>query len=135
MSLKMGHLMSDKSNESEIRSKILSQFMKKWDADDAEKRVALLEEVIPSLWDYTKLHNQRVDIKVHPEHLEYYVSQLQPKVRAIVEHVSTAVINKVYKSATCDERIAKIIKLVNIMDHRASSLKSGHAPKADLMDI
>jgi hypothetical protein len=126
---------TSKNDESEIRSKILSQFTKKWSAEEAEKRVTLLEEVISSLWEHAKTNNQRVDIKVHPEHLDYYVSQLQPKVRAVIEHVGTKVIARICKSATHDERIAKVIKLINIMDHRANALKSGHAPTTDLMDI
>lgn len=127
--------MTEDVNEAEIRSRILVQFMKKWSPDDAERRVSLLEEVIPSLWDHVKLHNQRVDIKVHPEHLEHYVAQLQPKVRAVIEHVGPTVIDKVCSSVTADERIAKVVKLINIMDDRASALKSGEAPTTDPSDI
>ena len=127
--------MTEDMNEAEIRSRILVQFMKRWSSDDAERRVSLLEEVIPSLWGHVKTHNQRVDIKVHPEHLEHYVSQLQPKVRAVIEHVGPTVIDKICSSATADERIAKVVRLVNIMDDRASALKSGQAPTTDPLDI
>lgn len=106
-----------------IRAHILSQFAVKWGAKEAERRVALLEEVISRIPEYASLNNQRVDIKVHPEHLEFYISQLQPRVRGIIEHVGKSVIDKICDSHTPDERIAKIIRLVNMMDKRAAAAK------------
>ena len=118
--------MSDEApdpTEAEIRERILAQFTLKWGAKEGERRTALLEEVIPGIPEYAKLNNARVDIAVHPEHLEFYIAQLQPKVRAIIEHASTKVIDKVCDSRTTDERIAKVVRLINMMDERALAAK------------
>lgn len=111
------------NDENELRAKILAQFSAKWGQEEGERRVGLLEEAIPRIPEYAKLHNQRVDIKVHPEHLEHYIMYLQPRVRAILEHASKGVIDKVCDSLTEDERLAKIIRLVNLMDERAEERK------------
>jgi len=112
--------MADEVNEVEVRNKILGQFKTKWDDKEAERRVALLEMAVPRLYEYAQLHNQRVDIKVHPEHLEHYVGYLQPRVRAILEHAGKAVIDKICDSHSEDERLAKIMRVVNLMDERAT---------------
>lgn len=104
-----------------VRAKILADFSTKWGPEEGERRVALLEEAIPRIPEYAKLHNQRVDIKVHPEHLELYIAYLQPRVRAIIEHASKVVIDKITDSHTEDERLAKIIRLINMMDERAAA--------------
>lgn len=109
------------NDEAQIRERILSQFTMKWGEKEAARRVALLEEIIPRIPEYAQLNNQRVDIKVHPEHMEFYISQLQPKVRAIVEYTSPKVIDKILDSLTADEKIAKVVRLVNMMDERAAA--------------
>lgn len=113
--------MTDDTDEAEVRAKILAQFCEKWTAKEAERRVKLLEEAVPRLFEYAQLHNQRVDIKVHPEHLEHYVGYLQPRVRAILEHAKPVVIDRICKSHSADERIAKLIKLVNLMDEKQAA--------------
>ena len=123
--------MSEAIDDTEVRARILAQFTERWGEKEAERRVVLLEESIPRVYDYAKLHNQRVDIKVHPEHLEHYVAQLQPRVRAIIEHVGTAVINKICDSHTPDERLAKIIRLVNMMDEKAAASKEAVTNEGD----
>jgi len=115
---------TDDPNSDKVRNHILAQFTMKWGDKEAERRVALLEEVIPRIPEYASLNNQRVDIKVHPEHLEFYISQLQPKVRGIIEHVSNKVIDRICDSHSPDERIAKVIRLVNMMDERAAAAKA-----------
>jgi len=119
--------MDDDVTEAEIKARILTQFAAKWGDKEAGRRVRLLEEVIPRVPEYAQLNNQRVDIRVHPEHLEFYISQLQPKVRAIIEHAGTKVLDKICDSFTTDERIAKIIRLVNMMDERAAASKAAEA--------
>ena len=111
-------------SQSRSGERILEQFKKKWDDQEAERRTALLEEIVPRIPEYAKLNNARVDIKVHPEHLEFYISQLQPKVRAIVEHVPISVMNKILDSHTTDERIAKVVRIVNMMDEKALAQKA-----------
>ena len=69
--------MSDEPTEAEIRARILAQFTEKWGEKEGERRTALLEEVIPGIPEYAKLNNARVDIAVHPEHLKFYIGQLQ----------------------------------------------------------
>lgn len=115
--------MSDDVSDAEVREKILAQFQARWEPEEAERRVALLEEIIPQVPEYAKLHNQRVDIKVHPEHLEHYIMYLQPRIRAIIENVGPPVIDMVYKSHSPDERLAKVIRLVNLMDEKAAANK------------
>lgn len=113
--------MADELNEIEVRNKILAQFRTKWDEAEAERRVALLAMAVPRLYEYAQLHNQRVDIKVHPEHLEHYVGYLQPRVRAILEHAGKAVIDKICDSHSEDERLAKIMRVVNLMDEKTAA--------------
>lgn len=112
------------SEDAEVRERILSQFKQRWDEKEAERRVALLEEIVPRIPEYAQLNNARVDIKVHPEHLEFYISQLQPKVRGIVEFVPPAVMDKILDSHSTDEKIAKVVRLVNMMDEKATAQKS-----------
>ena len=109
--------------EAEVRNRILEQFKERWAEKDAERRVNLLEEIIPRIPEYAKLNNARVDIRVHPEHLEFYISQLLPKVRGIVEFVPPQVMSKLLNSHTTDEKIAKVVRLVNMMDERALTRK------------
>jgi hypothetical protein len=111
------------SDELEIRTRILEQFKQRWDEAEAERRVALLEEIVPRVPDYARLNNQRVDIKLHPEHLELYITQLQPKIRGIVEFVPAPVMRKILDSHTTDEKIAKVVRLVNMMDEKALAKK------------
>lgn len=111
-------------DEAAIREKILVQFRKRWDEKEAERRVSLLEEIVPQIPEYAKLNNQRVDIKVHPEHLEFYVTQLMPKVRAIVEHVPSPVMDKILDAITTDEKIAKVVRIINMMDEKAAQAKA-----------
>lgn len=115
--------------EAEIRERILAQFKRRWPEEDAERRVALLEEIVPRIPEYAKLNNARVDIKVHPEHLEFYISQLQPKVRGIVEFVPSPVMDKILNSHTTDEKIAKVVRLVNMMDEKAAANKQAETEK------
>jgi plasmid stabilization system protein ParE len=117
--------MSEESHtdDAEAREIILAQFTAKWGEKDAERRVRLLEEAIPRLYDYAKLNNARVDISIHPEHLEHYVMYLQPRVRAILEHVGPKVIDKIDDSLSADERLSKIMRLVNMMDEKAAANK------------
>lgn len=123
---------SDTTNDEDVRARILAQFLAKWPEDEAARRVTLLEEAIPRLYEYAKLHNARVDIQVHPEHLEHYVAYLQPRVRAILENVAPGVIDKVLDSLTEDERLGKIMRLVNLMDERAAARKAAEeAPKSE----
>ena len=110
--------------EAELRARILTQFQERWNARESLRRVALLEEIVPRIPDYAKLNNARVDIKVHPEHLEFYISQLLPKVRAVIEFVPSVVMNKVLNSHTTDEKIAKVIRLVNMLDEKALDRKA-----------
>ncbi|MGE3483629.1 MAG: hypothetical protein AB7L09_02735 [Nitrospira sp.] len=110
-------------SEQEFRARIMAQFQKKWDRKEAERRVTLLSEVIPRIPEYAQLNNARVDIKLHPEHLEFYIAQLQPKVRAIIEHVPARVLDKILDSHTTDEKIAKVVRLVNMMDERMAAAK------------
>lgn len=119
------------SDETEIRQRILDQFMQRWDAKESERRVALLEEIVPRIPEYAQLNNARVDIKVHPEHLEFYISQLQPKVRGIVEFVPPGVMDKILDSHTTDEKIAKVVRLVNMMDERAAAQKAAEDEASD----
>ena len=118
--------MSD-SEEADVRVKILTQFQVKWKPEEAERRVALFEMAVPRLYEYAQLHNQRVDIQVHPEHLECYVGYLQPRVRALLEHAGPRVIDKILDSHSEDERLAKIMKLVNMMDEKAAARKAAES--------
>ena len=110
--------------EDTLRGKILVQFRLKWDEKEAVRRVDLLQEVVGRVPEYAKLNNARVDIKVRPEHLEFYISQLQPKIRAIIEHAGSPVIDKILDSYDLDEKIAKVVRLVNMMDERAAKQKA-----------
>ena len=113
--------MTEETEEAVVRAKIVAEFTQRWSPEEAEQRVKLLEEAIPLLYDYAKLNNQRVDIKVHPEHLEHYVAYLRPRVRGVLEHCGVKVIESIKSSLSPDERLAKIVKCVNIMDARAAA--------------
>jgi hypothetical protein len=119
----------NEDNEAVVRTKIVEQFSTRWGPEEAERRVKLLEESIPRIPEYAKLHNQRVDIKVHPEHLEHYIMYLQPRVRAILEHAGKGVIDRVCDSLSEDERLAKIIRLINLMDEKMADAKDADAAK------
>ena len=122
--------MTEDTSEVEVRNRILAQFQTKWSPKEAERRVALLEMAIPRLPEYAKLHNQRVDIQVHPEHLEHYIMYLQPRVRAVLEHAGKTVIDKICDSVGEDERLAKIIRIVNLMDDKSEANKEKDAEEA-----
>jgi hypothetical protein len=113
---------SDTNDEAAVRASILAQFELKWDPKEAERRVKLLEEALPGLENYVKVSNaQRVENKLHPEHLELYIDYLRPRVRSILEHFAPKVIDSIQSSLSPDERLAKIMKIVNILEAKAGS--------------
>ena len=112
------------TEDSDPRANILAQFEIKWEPKDAERRVKLLEEAIPGLENYVKVSNaQRVENKLHPEHLEMYITYLRPRVRSILEHCAPKVIDAVLASLSPDERLAKIVKIINMLEAKAGASK------------
>lgn len=114
--------MSD-AEQASSRAKILAEFSDRWGPEGAERRVKILEEILPRLYSYAELQNQRVDVNMHPEHLEHYIAYLNPRVRAVLELVAPTVIDKIEDSHSLDERIAKVLKCVNLIDAKAAELK------------
>lgn len=116
--------MTEDSGPHDPRASILAQFELKWEPKDAERRVKLLEEAIPGLENYVKVSNaQRVENKLHPEHLEMYITYLRPRVRSILEHCAPKVIDAILSSLSPDERLAKIIKIINMLEAKAAASK------------
>jgi len=116
--------MTEEAEPHDPRAVILSQFELRWDPKDAERRVKLLEEALPGLENYVTISNaQRVENKLHPEHLEMYISYLRPRVRSILEHCAPKVIDAIQSSLSPDERLAKIIKVINMLEAKAEASK------------
>ena len=110
--------------EHDPRAAILAKFAKRWGPEEAERRVSLLEEALPEVENYVKVMNaQRVENKLHPEHEEMYVDYLRPRVRSVLEFCGAKVIDSIEKSLSPDERLAKIIKVVNMLEEKAAASK------------
>ena len=115
---------TDPHDEASIRAIILAQFETKWNPKEAERRVKLLEEALPGLENFVKVSNaQRVENKLHPEHLELYIDYLRPRIRSILEHFAPKVIDSIQSSLSPDERLAKIMKIVNILEAKGEASK------------
>lgn len=100
------------------RNKILARLEKSWEQEDASRRLALIEEVIPAAADYANSLNDKSSNKLHPQHLILYTKTLQKKVAAVVEMVGPEVIDSVLASVGIDEKLAKLVKIVNMMDEK-----------------
>jgi glutamine synthetase adenylyltransferase len=121
--------MTEEAEPHDPRAIILTQFALRWEPKDAERRVKLLEEALPGIENYLTVSNaQRVENKLHPEHLEMYAAHLRPRVRSVLEHCAPKVIDSIQASLSPDERLAKIIKIINMLEAKAKASKAEESP-------